>query len=265
MYWLKTRLPLLVLALAAMAGCGSERTAGFSDNAELAFARPAERQEGDFLAYEHTVVVDTSDDALARSFKAVTDACKANTDDQCTVLHAELNHGQFSQASIRMRIEPAGVEALTALAASSGEVVRRSTHVEDLAARITDLDKRTAILTTTRDRLLELEQRGADDIESLIKITTELTRVQAELEEVMGQGAYQRQRVDTDILNVRFVVESGRSFWSPIGSSLSSFGRNLSEGLADTIYAIAYLLPWSILVVFVGYLLRKLWIRSRSS
>jgi hypothetical protein len=68
-----------------------------------------------------------------------------------------------------------------------------------------------------------------------------------------------------DILNILFVVEAGRSFWSPIGDSLSSFGKNLSDGLADTIYAIAYLLPWSILIFFVGYLLRKLWKRSRSA
>ena len=261
-----TRFPIFVFLLAITVGCSSsDQTAGFDGDAELAFARTAEQREGAFLAYEHTVVVDTSENKLAESFKSVTDACAADRENQCTVLHSEINHGEYSRASIRMRVKPEGVGALVDLAAGSGDVIRRSTHVEDLAKSIADIDKRVGILTTTRDRLLELEERGANDIESLIKITTELTRVQAELEQALGQSAYQRQRVDTDILNIQFVVEAGRSFWRPISDSLSSFGRNLSEGLADTIYAIAYLLPWSILIFFVVYLVRKLWKRSRST
>ena len=256
----------LALVFGAVAGCdNSDRIEGFSGDAELAFARTAEQRDSAFLAYEHTLVVDTSEDRLADSFKSVTDACAADRENQCTVLHSEINHGDYSNASVRMRVKPGGVDALANLAAGSGDVIRRSTNVEDLAKSIADIDKRIAILTTTRDRLLELEERGADNIDSLIKITTELTKVQAELEQAMGQNAYQRQRVDMDILNIQLVVEAGRSFWSPIVDSLSSFGQNLSEGLADTIYAVAYLLPWSLLILFVGYLLRKLWRRSRSA
>ena len=257
---------ILALIFVAVAGCSSsDQSAGFSGDAELAFSRFAKERDSEFLAYEHTLVVDTSEDKLADSFKSITDACAADRENQCTVLHSEINHGDFNRASIRMRVKPDGVGALATLAAGSGDVVRRSTNVEDLAKTIANIDKRIAILTTTRDRLLELEERGADDIESLIKITTELTKVQAQLEQAMGQSAYQRQRVDMDILNIQLVVEAGRSFWSPIGHSLSSFGQNLSDGLADTIYAIAYLLPWSLLILIVGYLLRKIWKRSRST
>lgn len=260
-----TRFPIFVLLLATTVGCSnSDQTAGLIGDADMAFARAAEQREGEFLAYEHTVVVDTGEDKLADSFNSVTEACAADRKNQCTVLHSEINHGEFNVASISMRVKPEGVGALAALAADSGNVIRRSTHVEDLAKTIADIDKRVGMLTTTRDRLLELEERVANDVESLIKITTELTRVQSELEQTLGQSAYQRQRVDTDILNIQFVVEAGRSLWRPISDSLSSFGRNLSEGLADTIYAIAYLLPWSILIFFVGYLVRKLWKRSRS-
>lgn len=261
-----TRFSILTFLLVIGVGCSdSDQTAGFSGDAELAFARTAGQRESEFLAYEHTIVVDTSEDKLAESFKSVTDACAADRENQCTMLDSEISHAEHNRASIRIRVKPAGVGALAALAAGSGDVIRRSTHVEDLAKTIADIDKRVAILTTTRDRLLELEERGAENVESLIKITTELTKVQAELEQLLGQGAYQRQRIDMDILNIQFVVEAGRSFWRPILSSLSSFGQNLSEGLADTIYAIAYLLPWSFLIFFVGYLVRKLWKRTRST
>jgi len=260
------RLLILALILVAVGGCGnSDQMLGFSSAADLEFARTAEQRDSEFLAYVHTLVVDTSEEKLAASLKSITDACAADRKNQCTVLYSEINHGDDSRASISMRVKPEGVDALANLAAGSGDVIRRSSSVEDLAKTITDIDQRIALLTTTRDRLVELEERGADDVESLIKITTELTKVQAELEQAMGQSAYQRQRVDMDILNLRLVVEAGRSFWSPILDSLSSFGQNLSEGLADTIHAIAYLLPWSILIFFVGYFLRKLWKRNRSS
>lgn len=261
------RIVVTLLTCLLIVGCSrsdSPTPYGAGDPAASALFSERER-DSEFLAYEHTLIVDTSEDKLANSFKSVTDACAADRENQCTVLHSDINHGDYNRASIRMRVKPEGVDALANLAAGSGDVIRRSTNVEDLAKTIADIDKRIAILTTTRDRLLELEERGADDIESLIKITTELTKVQAELEQAMGQSAYQRQRVDMDILYIQLVVEAGRAFWSPILDSLSSFGQNLSEGLADTIYAIAYLLPWSILIIFVGYLLRKLWKRSRST
>jgi len=258
-----SRLTILALVLASLVGCSAEQSSGFSGDADIGFARTAEQRTSEFLAYEHTLVVDTSEQTLAESFQAVTGACAADRENECTVLHSEINHGDYNRATIKMRVKPEGVGALAALAAGSGEVVRRSTHVEDLAKTIADLDKRIEILTTTRDRLLELEARGNDGVEALIKITTEITRVQADLEQVMGQSAYQRQRVDMDILNVQFIVEAGRSFWGPIGDAFSSFGQNLSDGLADTIYAIPYLLPWLVLIIVVGYFLRKLWKRGR--
>ena len=258
------KLAAVALAVVAIAGCTGEPY-GLTGDGEQSFSRAASEEGNEFLAYEHTVVVDTSESQLSDSFQAVSEACAADRTNLCTVLHSEFNLGQYDRASIRMRVKSEGIAALVELAAGSGDVVRRSTYVEDLANIIADIDKRIAILTTTRDRLLELEERGTDDVESLIKITTELTRVQAELEEAMGQSAYQRQRVDLDILTIQFVVESGRSFWGPVGDSLSSFMQLLSEGLADTIRAIAYLLPWSLLLLGIGFLLRKLWRRSRSS
>ncbi len=250
--------------LLSTVGCSSsENVSGFSNDANMSLARTGERSEGEFLAYEHSIVVDTSEDLLADSHATLIEACAEDRDNLCTVLSSNISHGSYSSASIRMRVKPDGVDALAGLAAGAGEVTRRNTQVEDLAKSIAQIDKRVSILTKTRDRLLELEERGVDDVDSLIKITTELTKVQAELEQVLGQSAFQRQRVDMDILNVQFVVEAGRTFWGPIRTSLSSFGQNLSDGLADWIEAIPYLLPWFLFIFFVVYLIRKFWKRGR--
>ena len=250
--------------LISVIGCSaSENVSGVSNEANMSLARTDERRDGEFLAYEHSIVVDTSEDLLAASHAALIAACAKDRENLCTVLNSNISHGGYSSASIRMRVKPDGVDALAGLAAGAGEVTKRSTQVEDLAKNIAQIDKRVSILTKTRDRLLELEERGVDDVDSLIKITTELTKVQAELEQVLGQSAFQRQRVDMDILNIQFIVEAGRTFWGPIKVSLSSFGQNLSDGLADWIEAIPYLLPWFLFIFLVVYLIRKFWKRGR--
>lgn len=256
---------MLVLLLAAIAGCSDgDQLHGLVGESDAMYFQQAERRPNDLLAYEHSIVVDIGKDELSASFQSLTEACAGDRKNQCTLLNSEIRHGEHTAAHIRMRIEPDGVEALVTLATESGDIIRYSTHVEDLAKTITDIDKRLAILTTTRDKLLELEERGAANVDSLIKIVSELTVVQAELEQLTGRSAFQRQRVDMDILNIQFVVEGKRSSWQPILDSLSAFGRNLSDGLADTIHALAYLLPWSVLIFFTVYLLLRLWRRSRA-
>jgi len=260
-----TRLTLFLgFFLLSVVGCSdSADVSGIRNVTNLSMARTAERRESEFLAYEHSIVVDTSENLLTESHTAVIDACAEDRENLCTVLNSNINHGGYSSASIMMRLKPEGVDALAGLAAGAGEVIRRSTQVEDLAKNIAQIDKRVSILTTTRDRLLELEERGVDDVDSLIKIVTELTKVQAELEQALGQSAFQRQRVDMDILNIQFVVEAGRTFWGPIRVSLSAIGQNLSDGLADWIEVMPYLLPWFLFVFLVVYLVRKFWKRGR--
>ena len=257
---MKNQALLLILFAATIAACGDTVDQPMLQAEPAAgLMRMQDKAQGEMLAYEHSIAVDVAEDKLDAAFESVRQACAADRANNCTLLWSEASHGDWARANFRIRVEPDGVEPLVSLASGAGEVIRRSTHIEDLAKTITDLDKRVSILTTTRDRLIELEQRGMDDVESLITLTTELTRIQSELEEIAGQRAYQQQRVDTQILNIEFVVERQVSFWRPITRALSSFGQTLSRGIGDAISAIAYLLPWAVLLFVVVYLLRLLW------
>lgn len=258
----------LILTLVVAAGCSSSSDeSAMLMTPDLDAANRNRQAKAEYLAYEHTIVVDADEESLAASFQAVVDACSADQEHGCTVLDSDFTRGQAPNARIRLRIKPEGLDNIIEVATQSGTVIRRNTHVEDLAKAITDIDRRMAMLTSKRAKLLELEQKAVDDIDSLIKITSELAQVQADLEQLLGQSQYQRQRVDMDIVNIQYVVQKGRTFWRPIAQSISSFGGNLADGISDTISAIAYLLPWSIVFVFVGYIVRILWrrIRGRSS
>jgi hypothetical protein len=229
---------------------------------EASFARAA-RQPGEFLAYTHNLVVDTSEENIAAAYQSVVDACSSDQEHGCTILNSSIEHGRNKRAHVTMRIEPEGIDAIVARASERGVITRRHTSVEDLARTITDIDRRISILTTTRDKLIALEENEANDIDSLIKITTELTRVQAELEHLTGQSQYQHQRVDMDLLTIRFVVEEYRSFWGPVSAAIGTFGLKVSEGMGDTITTIADLLPWLVLLFLLGLFLRFVWTRGR--
>ena len=71
------------------------------------------------------------------------------------------------------------------------------------------------------------------------------------------------QRVDTEILNVSISSYESQSFWSPIGQSTSDFGVHLSQGIATAITAVAYLIPWGLIIAFIVWLVRKLWSRRK--
>ncbi len=259
---MKTQIVIILSACLLVLGCSDATLYGAGDPAAFSLSR--ERSSGDFMAYEHSLVVDVREDDIDVAYNAVVEACSSEQEFVCRVLGSSIEYGDYKYAQVSMRIEPAGIDEIAKAAVKFGTVVRRHTNVEDLAKTITDLDSRILILTTTRDKLLVLEESEANDIDSLIKITTELTRIQSELEQLTGQSAFQHQRVDMEILSIQFVVERSRSFWKPIVTSLTTFGRRLSEGIADTVSAVAYLLPWSVLLIGIGYLLRVFWRRRRS-
>ena len=248
----------------SLAGCGRSPEATFYGAGDPGgYAMFAAQDRAPFMAYTHSVVVDLDEDRMDGAYQAVIEACYSSEEIACEVMHSSLSQGDYRNASVTMRIEPEGVQAMIELATTHGAITHRQTSAEDLEEAITDLDSRISMLTTTRDKLLELEQSQANDIDSLIKITTELTRVQADLERLTGQVTHQRRRVETDVLSIQFVAQQSRSFWKPIAVSLSDFGHTLSEGIGDSIIAIAYLLPWTVLLLILAFIVRFMWRRSR--
>lgn len=255
----------ILCGILVLPACGSPENDGVMGySGQTAVSAPAKRQ-GEFLAYEHTIVVELDRTGLESAHQDVIAECASVPERGCTILDSNISTGNNASGSITVRVIPESVGSLVDSAGSHGEITTRSTRVEDLATSIADIEKHRQILTTTRDKLMELEEREPENIDALIRIATELTRVQAELEEMEGQKAYQMRRVDLDILYIQFSTSGDYSFWSPIGQSLGSFGEYLSDGIAGVITAFAYLIPWSVFVFVIGFLVRGAWRKARKS
>lgn len=217
--------------------------------------------ESNTLSREHTVVIDLSETALEAGFRKVVDRCMADSDHHCTILQSDLSSGQWPAGLIKLRIDPAAVEDLVGFASGLGRLESRSTAVEDLAEAIQDTQARIEMLTTYRKQLLELRAKATTNIEAAIKIASELSTVQGNLERATGEAAFQTRRVTTDVVTLRFDVTEQRAFWRPVGDALREFRGHLSEGMSQAITAVAYIVPWLFVVVPGLYLLRFLWRR----
>lgn len=248
--------------LALLAGCGAKPEPGGGSSA----TRLDGREKGsEFLAYEHSVSVDTSEAQLRPLYDKVIAACKADTANGCILLDSSIDSGRHVQARISMRAKPAGIKKLVGLAAAGGEVTSEGTRVEDLGRPVSDSHKRLAMLRQYQTQLQKLEQRSASDVDALIKVTRELATVQTELEQATAANALLMQRIDSDLLTMSLGTQGRQSFWSPIRRSLGNFTENLSEGAGNAITAMAYSLPWLLAFVLLFPLGRKGWRRLRGS
>jgi len=165
-------------------GCGKHQAKevyGVSDSAHTV-AEESQRESEKYLAYIHLVSVEVQRSALKKQHESAITACANDKKNRCTILNSNLNTGDYLYGSIRLRILPQGVENIIKVATTDANIVAESTEVEDQAKAIIDSDKRIAMLTDYRDRLINMEGKAGDDIDALIKISSELSKIQSKLE-----------------------------------------------------------------------------------
>jgi Domain of unknown function (DUF4349) len=258
------RLALLGLALVVIAetsACDRHQSLAMAQVAQSGGAALRVEQAHGTLAREHSVTIEVAESALRSSFQRITDRCTADSAHHCTVLQSDVTRGQFPSGQIRLRIDPSAVADLIGFAQGLGRLEHQSTRVEDLADAIQDSQARIEMLTTYRKQLLELQGKAGSNIDAAIKVAAELSTVQSNLEQANGQAAYQIKRTTTDIVSIYLSVAGQKAFGRPIRDALHDFFGNLSTGISEAITAVAYILPWLLVVIPVLYLLRFLWRR----
>ena len=222
--------------------------------ATAAGAKPTDPNR--YLAYEHSMSISADDDKVVALFDAAQAACRAAVEESCVILEASIHRGDSAAASLRFRAKAEGVRILVAALSADGEVTNRSTSAEDLAGPIADNEKQLAMLTDYRTQLEALRGRPSNDLDALMRLTRELADVQSQIETRTGSQAFLMNRVQTELLSVSINSYHTQSFWSPIGDSARSFREILSESIAGLILAVAYLLPWAVVVSLLAWAVR---------
>lgn len=249
----------LFVAFVGIALLGCDRKEAATASAPEPSAAAATDSPRSFMAYEHTLRLDVEAQQVVAIHRSTEAACRAQVVEQCVVLESHLDSSEgYASASLKIRARPDGVRALMAGLASQGDVIHQSVKAEDLASPIEDSDRKLAMLEDYRARLEGLRGEADGDVDALIKVNKALAKVQSEIESLSGEQAHLLQRVETEILHVSLSSLASASFWQPISSALSDFGGDLSEGISSAITGVAFLLPWSVVLLVFLWIGRKL-------
>ena len=217
-----------------------------------------------YLAYEHSIGLEMAAGAVSKAYQETIKECESNKASGCTVLNTRISEGdQSTNAYIQMRMKPEAAGPFIDKVSQKGKVLFQSTSAEDLAGPIVDNERKVKMLKNHWEKLEQLQAREDNDIDSLLKIATEMSRVQSELEAATGQNEYLMKRVNMDIVNIRFQTPEDHSFWNPVSGSFGDFSRNLSLGISGTIVVVAYLLPGIILILVIYFVVRFFRRRSK--
>lgn len=266
-----------LLFLASISGCGSPNHAVVSRGGDAAaglarapMAAPAPTAEAqsfrpprsETLAYEHYLSIEVSKEVLPVRMQEIQTACTSNKDIACSMLDYSIrNNDGVPSGTVRMRLAPAGVEQLIAIAAKDGEIASRNTRAEDLAEPIADTERQLALLTTHRDRLAEFMKDRNIKVEQLITVSKELASTQSQIDSLNTRRANLRRRVDTELLTINLSLPSHASAaeQSPILDALRYFGADFRLAVANVIRFLAMLVPWLVVLVPGLILVRLLW------
>ena len=255
----------LVALLVAACSENTAEVAGYGAAAPeftIAAADTPEAPADAALAYEHEATVTLAAAQIPARLQQVQSACIAGTHGQCVVLAVRQQGGDRPSASLRVRIEPAGVEPMIALASADAQLGSRSTRAEDLAVVVRDNALAQERLRNERERLQEFQSRRDLPVGDMIALSRQLAEVDAQLEAVVREGAQHRRRIDTHLLALEFRPTASQSSRNEVWQAVRDSGATLSAGLAWTIRALAFLLPalvvaWTLLVLVLRWRRRR--------
>ncbi|HYM03336.1 MAG TPA: DUF4349 domain-containing protein [Stellaceae bacterium] len=230
----------------------------------------ARATQGQKLAYSHRLSIETAPQSVKPRFERARDACLSPTSNDCELLYASIDGGDTSlgarpHASLTVRLPHAAVtgfeEALLAPLAGEqpGETIlrSRSTAADDLTTAIADVDRRLAQLNDYRDRLTILAQRADAKVEDLVKVESELSSVQSQIEALTGQQRKLTRRVDTETLTVDLdAAVPLDGIGAPIATAWRDASTVLGQNAASALRFGIGSVPWLPLLAFAFAVLR---------
>jgi len=240
----------LLLMLLVLAGCSPK------SHSEATVISGEQGKAGAQLAYEHELSLSLPVALLAPRMQATREACESARFGPCNILGIK----QDSDGSqMVLRIAPAGVEPLVAMAAEGGKLGQRITTAEDLADAVADVQRRQERLLAQQQRLDELAKRKDITVGDLITLSKEQANIENDLQERAQAAAGQKRRLDTNRVTLNFSTSDGLQQQSRLSRMFSNLGENLVDGTADALERASYVLPFVILAFPVLWLWVWLW------
>jgi hypothetical protein len=208
------------------------------------------------LAYEHRLDIELPAERIPERLAAAHAACVGATFGACNVLN-EIQY-EMGSAMLQVRIAPAGVDPLAALAREGGKIASRESKAEDLAEAVMDNRQQQEQLMNYIARLDKLTKNPDIKVSDLITIAQEQAKIQQQLKSLSQEAAQQQRRIATNLLTIQFSRRhdgTPESLWGRLSKPFSNFFGHLAEGISYALSMLAYGVP----VLLVGFPMLLLW------
>lgn len=173
-----------------------------------------------------------------------------------------------SRASVKstLRVPAEDFEVMLSEIRELGAVEREEIRGEDVTEQIVDLEARLRSQRKLEQRMLGLLDQS-QDIEAILKVEQELSRVRTEIERMEGKRQSLRDRVqlatiDVSLMAPRDLSERGRSLWREIGDAFKD-GRKAAIFVIGGVVRVGLALLPLILFGALGFWIARFFWRRR--
>ncbi len=149
-----------------------------------------------------------------------------------------------------------------------GEVVRQSESEQDVTQEHIDLSARLTNLQAQEERLREFNKQ-AQNVEELLAVERELTRVRAEIDSLTGQVEYLERQAAMSVVTIELVgpqpvVRPQGENWG-VGEALTQSVRAFVSSINAMIILAGALLPVALVALALFFVIRALMRRKRKA
>ncbi|MGF7186218.1 hypothetical protein GGQ84_002312 [Desulfitispora alkaliphila] len=168
----------------------------------------------------------------------------------------------ITRGNLVLRVPQANFDKAISMLEEMGKINSINISDDDVSVQYYDTEARLKVLYTQEERLIELVQ-GAQNIEELIQVETELGRIRGEIESLESRIRYLSQQVNMSTINVEIVEPTTATAritapdWSNIvEDAVAAFIMSINKLInyvSRAIIAVIGLLPLAIVSILVLY------------
>jgi hypothetical protein len=112
-------------------------------------------------------------------------------------------------AALKLRLPPDKVEDVVAFLASRGDITAKNISATDVSKQLFDEELAIKNLKTTLDRLTALMDKSNLDVQQILQIEQEMTRIRGQIEQLEGDQRFLKDRVALATLEVSIARREG--------------------------------------------------------
>ena len=126
------------------------------------------------------------------------------------VVEENVSGGERSwTAHLKLRLPPGKVEDVAIFLAKRGEITSKNIAATDVSKQLFDQELALKNLRTTLDRLTQLMGAGGHEVQQVLQIEQEMTRIRGQIEQLEGDSRFLKDRVALATLTISISRREG--------------------------------------------------------